>query len=121
MNDFIKNNYIPGAFPKQSLYSKAYFEIQACLEKCRLDRGYYVCKDCGYFYIVPYCTFPMDLITCPNNHKIGGTDHICYKKDIRVFASKADIDTFVNKYRNCMNYVNSFVRVTLDEFKAAKI
>ena len=115
LNDFINNNYIPGAYPKQSLYSKAYFDIQACLEKCRLGRGYYVCKDCGYFYIVPYCTFPIEIITCPNNHKIGGENHICYKKDIRVFASKADIDTFVNNGN--MNYINSFVMVTLDEFK----
>ena len=116
-NNFINSNYIPGAYPYQTLYSKAYYDIQKCLEKCRLERGYYVCKDCGFFYAVPPCTFPMSKDKCPNNHIIGGEEHICYKKDIRVFASKGDIDTFVNKYSYCMNYVDSFTRITLEEFK----
>ena len=79
-NNFIKNNYIPGAYPEQSLYSKAYYDIEKCLEKCRMDRGYYVCKDCGYFYVVPPCTFPMDTSNCPNNHIIGGKSIYVIKK-----------------------------------------
>ena len=116
-NNFIKNNYIPGSYPYRSLYSKAYYDIQKCLEKCRLERGYYVCKDCGFFYEVPPCSFPMVTDKCPNNHIIGGKGYICHKKDIRVFASKGDIDIFVNKYSYCMNYVDSFTRITLEEFK----
>ena len=35
------------------------------------DIGYYICKDCGYLYDVPYCTFPISTAKCINNHIIG--------------------------------------------------
>ena len=116
-NEFIKNNYIPGTYPFQGLYYKAYKEIKKCLQKCPLERGDYICKDCDFFYEVPYCSFPTSLNKCPNNHTIGGTNYKCYKKDIRVFASKGDIDIFVKKYSDYEDYISSFTMITLEELK----
>ena len=117
-NNFIMNNYIPGAYPLKTLYAETYNIIEQKLEKDRLGTGYYVCKDCGFFYDVPPCTFPMSKSVCPYMHVIGGENHMCAKKDIRVFSTKADFETLKNKWKSYPNWLNSFNALTLDEYKA---
>ena len=57
-------------------------------------------------------SFPTTQGNCPNGHAIGGLNHICNKKDIRVFH---DLNEF-NQYRN-NNYGNYFESKTLEEYK----
>ena len=80
--------------------------------------GYYVCKDCGFFYEVPPCTFPIEAGKCPSNHDIGGRDHICFKKDIRVFYQEGDFNKLANEWPGHDDWLNSFVHVDLKTFKA---
>ena len=80
--------------------------------------GYYVCKDCGFFYEVPPCTFPIQKGKCPNMHDIGGINHICCKKDIRVFYQDGDYDKLCNEWRGHNDWLNSFVPVNLKNFKS---
>ena len=117
-NNFIMNNYIPGAYPLKTLYAETYNIIEQKLEKDRLGTGYYVCKDCGFFYDVPPCSFPMSKSVCPYMHVIGGENHMCAKKDIRVFSTKADFETLKDKWKRYPNWLNSFNALTLDEYKA---
>jgi len=78
--------------------------------------GYYICKDCGYLYNVPPCTFPMSTGRCPNNHIIGGEDHICSKLDIRVFLDKQSDDDLKKSWKE-KSWHDSFLHKTLEEFK----
>ena len=115
---FIKDNYIPGSFPSINEFIKSYNDL---LEKLPLKEeiGYYICKDCGYLYEVPPCTFPMTTGKCPNGHTIGGESHICSKLDIRVFLDKKSDDDFKKdwNYNNYKSWHDSFLHKTLDEFK----
>ena len=61
--------------------------------------------------------------TCPNNHTIGGKDHVCYKKDIRVFLDKESNDKFKQywdnlnnqyKWKNYKDWQPSFLHKTLE-------
>ena len=122
---FIKNNFIPGSFPFINEYIKSYNDLLEKLPK-KLNLGYYICKDCGYLYEVEPCTYPMRTNTCPNNHTIGGTEHVCYKKDIRVFLDKKSNDDFKKywddlypqcKWHNYKDWQPSFLHKTLEEFK----
>ena len=124
---FIKNNYIPGAFPFINEFVKSYNELLEKLPK-KEDLGYYICKDCGYLYEVRTCTYPMVTGKCPNNHTIGGTEHVCYKKDIRVFLDKKSNDDFrkywddlypqyKRQWHNYKDWQPSFLHKTLEEFK----
>ena len=115
-SNFINNNYIPGSFPLINEYLKSYNILNEKLKQ-RLNMGYYICKDCGFLYEVKPCTFPMATDKCPNGHVIGGIDHVCSKKDIRVFYEKVDDDNFSNKWRSYPNWLNSYVHTTLNEFK----
>ena len=112
---FINNNYIPGSFPLINEYLKSYNILNEKLKQ-RLNMGYYICKDCGFLYEVKPCTFPMSQDRCPSGHVIGGSNHNCAKKDIRVFYEKADLDKFTNSYRNS-SYFKTFTSVHLEEFK----
>ena len=82
--EFIIKNYIPGSSQETNEFIRSYDILKDKL-KLRLDIGYYICKDCGFLYEVEGCTFPMIKFKCINGHDIGGIDHVCYKKDIRVF------------------------------------
>ena len=79
--------------------------------------GYYACKDCGFFYEVPQCTFPIQAGKCPFNHDIGGKNHICCKKDIRVFYQDGDFNKLDNEWKGNDAWLNSFVHVDLKKFK----
>ena len=114
---FINNNYIPGSFPLPNEILKSYNILNEKLKQ-RLNMGYYICKDCGFLYEVKPCTFPMATDTCPNRHVIGGHDHVCSKKDIRVYYEQQDINKFHNQWRGYPNWLNSFVSTTLVDFKA---
>ena len=114
--EFINNNFIPGSYPAKTLFIQAYYDLEEKLPKDRFNTGYYVCKDCGYFYEVPYCTFPMDLIKCPFMHDIGGVNHILCKKDIRVFYQNEDFEQFSQGWPG--DWINSFVHTTLKDFKS---
>ena len=116
--EFIINNYIPGSFPSQTLFSQAYYDIEQKLQRNRFGMGYYVCKDCGFFYEVPPCTFPIEAGKCPSNHDIGGRDHICFKKDIRVFYQEGDFNKLANEWPGHDDWLNSFVHADLKTFKA---
>ena len=115
---FINENYIPGSYPSKTLFSQAYYDIEQKLTKNRFGMGYYVCKDCGFFYEVPPCTFPIQKGKCPNMHDIGGINHICCKKDIRVFYQDGDYDKLCNEWRGHNDWLNSFVPVNLKNFKS---
>ena len=95
--EFIKKNFIPGSFQIINEYIKSYIVLSKKL-KLRLDIGYYICKDCGFLYEVEDCSFPTQIIKCINNHKIGGIDHICHKKDIRVFYEKAEYNALKERW-----------------------
>ena len=116
-NEFINNNYIPGSYPAKTLFVQAYYDIEQKVSKNRFDMGYYVCKDCGFFYEVPPCTLPMDKGKCPFMHDIGGEDHVLTKKDIRVFYQDGDYEQFAQGWAGCENWLNSFVHTTLKGFK----
>ena len=113
--DYIEQNYIPGSFPILKEFVKAYNDLEKILQD-RPESGYYVCKDCGYLYEVPYCSFPMSKKYCPNGHVIGGENHLCSKPDIRVFLDKKE-DEKLRAYWNHEDWHNSFVHKTLEEFK----
>jgi len=122
--NFISNNYIPGSYPAKTLFAQSYYDIEEKLKKNRRYAGYYVCKDCGFFYEVPPCTFAMDVSKCPFMHDIGGKNHVLLKKDIRVFYQEEDYVWFTTEY--CKDYgynpwppewVNGFVHTTLKDFK----
>ena len=124
-NNFIKNNFIPGSFPFMNEYIRSYNDLLEKLPK-KLDIGYYICKDCGFLYEVEPCTYPMKTNTCPNNHTIGGTEHVCYKKDIRVFLDKKSNEDFKKywddlyprcRWHNYKDWQPSFIHKTLEEFK----
>ena len=88
-NEFIKQNYIPGSFQIINEFIRSYLDLKIKF-KDRTDVGYYICKNCGFLYEVKTCTFPTEITKCINGHKIGGNDHVCYKKDLRVFYDEAD-------------------------------
>jgi hypothetical protein len=114
---FINDSFIPGSYPAKTLFVQAYYEIEEKLPKNLFGLGYYVCKDCGFFYEVPPCTFPMSKSKCPFMHDIGGENHVLSKKDIRVFYKDGDYEQFASGWRGCENWLNSFVHMTLKEFK----
>ena len=113
---FINNNFIPGSFPLINEYLKSYNILDEKLKQ-KLNMGYYICKDCGFLYEVKPCTYPMITDKCPNGHVIGGHDHVCSKKDIRVFYEQADINNFTKYWHSYPNWYNSFVSTTLKDFK----
>ena len=99
---FINENYIPGSFPFINEYIKSY-NILNSFYPIKGQTGYYICKDCGYLYEVPPCSFPTSESYCPNKHKIGGKNHILCKKDIRIFNSKQHYEelcrhTWIDRY-----------------------
>ena len=114
-SNFINNNFIPGSFPLANEFLKSYNILKEKLEK-KLDMGYYVCKDCGFLYEVKPCTFPMAQDKCPKGHTIGGLQHMCTKKDVRVFYDQAEYDKLCNYWRQ-PTWVGSFVFNTIDQFK----
>ena len=89
--EFIENNFIPGSSPMISEFIKSYQILSEKL-KLRINMGYYICKDCGFLYEIEPCTFPMDTFPCINGHTCGGEDHVCYKKDLRVFYNEAEYE-----------------------------
>ena len=113
----IESNYIPGSFPKFNEFRKSY-EILKKELSIKKDYGFYICKDCGFLYEIPPSTFPMQTICCPNGHIIGGENHMCHKKDLRIFETKEDYDELVSKniWRNSES-LKSFQELTLNEFK----
>ena len=113
---FINNNFIPGSFPLINEYLKSYNILDEKLKQ-KLNMGYYICKDCGFLYEVKPCTYPMITDKCPNGHVIGGHDHVCSKKDIRVFYEQADINNFTKYWHSYPNWYNSFISTTLKDFK----
>ena len=113
---FINNNFIPGSFPLVNEYLKSYNMLNEKLKQ-RLNMGYYICCDCGFLYEVRPCTYPMARDTCPNGHVIGGENHVCSKKDIRVFLEQNDIQKFINSWKSYPNWYNSFISTTLVKFK----
>ena len=112
---FIKENYIPGSFPYINEYIKSYYDLKEQLVKGD-EIGHYICKDCGYLYEVPYCSFPMSESKCINGHIIGGNHHICHKMDIRVFFDKEDDDQLRKEWTD-NRWHDSFLHKTLEEYK----
>ena len=95
--EFINKNFLPGSFQIINEYIKSYIELSIKL-KLRLDIGYYICKDCGFLYEVEDCSFPTQIINCIKGHKIGGIDHVCHKRDIRVFYEKAEYNALKERW-----------------------
>ena len=105
---FINNNYIPGAFPFINEFVKSYNDLEEAFSQPE-ELGYYICKDCGYLYRIPPCTLPTSEGKCPSGHVIGGIDHICSKKDLRVFPNEEEKQDYIG--------CDSFISMTLEEFK----
>ena len=91
VKEFIENNFIPGSAPVISQFIKSY-QILKEKFKQKINMGYYICKDCGFLYEITPCTFPMDTFLCINEHICGGTDHVCAKKDLRVFKNEGEYE-----------------------------
>ena len=115
--EFINQNYIPGSYPTKTLFTQTYYDLEEKLQKNRFNMGYYVCKDCGFLYEIPPCTFPISKSRCPFMHDIGGINHICCKKDIRVFYQDGDFDKLAKEWKGHDDWLNSFVHVDLKKFK----
>ena len=115
-SNFIKKNFIPGSFPPINEFLKAYNILKEKLEQ-KLVMGYYICKYCGFLYEVKPNTFPINEGICPNGHIIGGKDHMCSKKDIRVFLNEKDFNEFFSKYKIYPRWISSFESNTLAQFK----
>ena len=120
-DQFIKNNYIPGTFPIINEYIKSYNYLIEALP-LKLDIGYYICKDCGFLYEIPRCTFPYyNVNKCPNGHTIGGEDHVLSKLDLRIFLDENTYEHFKTSYdwpyKNYKKWHDSFVPKTLEDFK----
>ena len=105
---YINENYIPGSFPFINEFIKSYNDLEEKFKKV-VTNGYYICKDCGYLYEILPCTLPYAKGKCPNGHEIGGIDHKCTKKDIRVFPD----ENSRKKYESN----NSFESLYLNEYK----
>ena len=119
VTEYINNNYIPGSFQYISEYYRSYFALEDKLKQ-RLKIGYYICKDCGFLYEIEDCTFPMEEFNCVNGHIIGGDDHICSKKDLRVFYDQAEYNLLKETwpFPEMNDWFNSFEPIIgLDEFK----
>ena len=117
---FIDDNFIPGSFPIIDEYNKSYNILSEKLKQIP-DMGYYICKDCGFLYEVKPCTFPMVKYKCPNDHVIGGINHVLSKKDLRIFNDYADYDALYEKWtkgrKDSQPWFDSFVKMNLQEFK----
>ena len=123
-SQFVKNNYLPGSFQPVNYFINSYNYLSDELKK-KADVGYYVCKDCGFSYEIPRCTFPNyagQPIRDPNGHLIYGHDHVLVKLDLRIFLNKNHLDDFRNNYswnyRNYKTWHDSFKSLTLDEYKS---
>ena len=114
--NFIQSNYMPGSFPVMDEYMKSYYTLEQNL-KLKYKVGYYICSECGYLYEVGNCTFPTTINKCPNGHDIGGEDHICKKKDIRIFSNKEDLELLKSIWFGMEEWFNSFTSLTIKEFK----
>ncbi len=119
--NFIKNNYIPGSFQPLNYFINAYNYLSGVLPKKEYV-GYYVCKDCGFLYEIPPCTFPNysgQPIKDPNGHMIYGHDHVLAKLDVRVFFDKKHINEFRAQwnYNDYKTWHDSFQSKTIEEFK----
>ena len=114
---FIQNNYIPGSFPILDEFTKSYYILEQNLKLNNNKLGYYICYKCGYLYEIDFCTFPNFLFKCPNNHDIGGKNHQCIKKDIRVFYNKQEENKLREMWFDCQEWFYSFISITLEEFK----
>ena len=122
-SNFVKNNYMPGSFQPANYFINAYNYLSEELKK-KADIGYYVCKDCGFPYEIPRCTFPNysgKPIKDPSGHLIYGHDHVLAKLDVRVFLDKDHLNNFRNNYswpyNNYRTWHDSFQSKTLEEFK----
>ena len=113
---FINDNYIPGSFPYINEYIKSYNSL--IKEPMKEKTGYYICKDCGYLYEVPPCSFPTSQSNCPNGHIIGGINHKSIKKDLRIFNNHNQIENLKNITYIDYETRNSFTSLTLSEFKS---
>ena len=109
--EYINNHFIPGAFPIINEFVKSYNDLEEKF-KNKQRMGYYICKDCGFLYEVPPCTYPTSQGKCPNGHIIGGLNHFCSKMDIRVFSNINEL----NQYKNAEE-AKYFVSKTIEDFK----
>ena len=114
---------MPGSFQPANYFINAYNYLSEELKK-KADIGYYVCKDCGFPYEIPRCTFPNysgKPIKDPSGHLIYGHDHVLAKLDVRVFLDKDHLNNFRNNYswpyNNYRTWHDSFQSKTLEEFK----
>ena len=117
---FIKNNFIPGSFPKLNEFMKSYSKLYEKFKQ-KILMGYYICKDCGFLYEVKPCTFPTVTSLCPKGHIIGGKKHILAKKDIRVFNDYSEYNNLYTKWaknnKDNQSWFNSFEKADLKEYK----
>ena len=123
-SQFVKNNYMPGSFQPTNYFTISYHYLLGELQQ-KADIGYYVCKDCGFCYEIPRCTFPNSIgeaFKDPNGHLIYGHDHILAKPDLRIFLDQNHLDdmkkNYCWNYNNYKNWWDSFQSKTLAEFKS---
>ena len=112
----INNNFIPGSFPFTDEFERSYFIIKE-YKGDKFHTGLYICKDCGYLYEIPWCSFPMTKGKCPNGHIIGGNNNVCYKKDLRIFETQKQYDDLVNYWKTRPDWINSSQNMILEDYK----
>ena len=111
----INSNFIPGSFSRINEYEKSYDLLMKKLLNSTND-GFYICKDCGYLYLISFPSFPIETSKCPKGHTIGGTNNINFKKDLRIFETNKDYSKFVSYWKQ-PTWIESFQAVLLNDFK----
>ena len=118
--DFLKNNYIPGAFQEKNEFIDSYYEIESHLRNQPSDNAIYICS-CGKYYIIPPCGFPVQTSKCVKcNLTIGGRNHRLERRPnhYRIFLNeqskiKEFKKTFADKHMN-YKYLDDFKREIID-------
>ena len=122
MENYIKENYIPGGEPNENLWVTSVNEIEEFLKDTPDNGGQmkaaYICS-CGKWYEVPKCGFPTSKSLCDYCFKeIGGINHnpVPRENHFRIFKNK---DQEVNCLRNVRGWFKSdnYPRKTLQELK----
>ena len=122
MENYIKENYIPGGEPNENLWVTSVNEIEEFLKNTPDNGGQmnaaYICS-CGKWYSVPKCGFPTTKSLCEYCFKeIGGIKHnpVPRENHFRIFKNK---EQEVNCLRNVSGWFKSdnYQRKTLQQLK----
>ena len=117
---FIKNNFIPGAYPIQNEFIESYYEIINHLNTQPSDSAIYICS-CGKYYNILPCGFPVLISKCLKcNLNIGGRNHRLFRRPnhYRIFlneeAKKKELKKTFADRNMPYKYLDEFKREIID-------